>query len=670
MSDVLQRLRDRKLVQWALAYVAAAFALIQVLDIVAQRFGWPEQTIRFVIVALGVGFFITLVLAWYHGERGVQRVTGAELVILALLLGIGGVAIWKFAPAPSDKSRVEPSTPAASVPHKSIAVLPFENLSKDEDNAYFANGMQDMILTKLAGIGDLKVISRSSTEKYKSHPENLAVIGKELGVASILEGTVQKAGNQVLINLQLIDVSNDSHLWAQDYTRTLENIFGVEGEVAEKVASTLRAVLTRDERSALAIKPTQNAEALEAYLRGLSLQRSPVFGKALALDEFQKAVALDPNFTFAWTEIVWERLRAFWFGFDATPSNLDAAKAALDSATTLTAESPQVQRARAQYLYFAQRDFAGAHALMQRVQRGLPNDERTWFFSAVVDRRAGFWDEAVENFRKAALLAPTDPNIPYELTYTAMSRRRFEEAIAIIRNPTENPTKISVSDFQFFAALNVGGLDASGKVIDRLESAGEPTHGLRAWQAYLRRDFKTAASLYADEIVYAKANPQFQSEYVVPYSQTAISWQLQQAFCEKRSGDATSANALYSAVQKQARDALAKTTLNVNIVAGWHTMLALADAGLGERDNAVAEAQRAVEMIPESSDRVVGPNWQDYLAQVYSMNGDAAQAVPLVAHLVETNGSNTTRPMLRIDPVWDPIRDDAAFKALLSETPR
>ena len=667
MADFFERLKQRKIVQWALAYAAASFALIQVLDIVAQRFGWPEQTIRFVIIAVAIGFFVTLVLAWYHGERGAQRVAGTELLILAVLLAVGGGALWKFAPESNSPTTKSSHT---SVDRKSIAVLPFESLSAEKDNAYFASGMQDMILTKLAGIGDLKVISRTSTEKYKSHPENLAAIGQELGVASILEGTVQKAGNRVLINLQLIDVSDDSHLWAQDYTRTLENIFGVEGEVAENVASALRVVLTRDERSTLAIKPTQNAEALEAYLRGLALQQAPVFGKTLPLDEFQKAVTLDPNFTLAWTELVWERLRAFWFGFDTSSSNLEAAKVALDRATTLAADIPQVQRARAQYLYFVQRDFASAHALMQQVQRGLPNDARTWFFSATVDRRAGLWDEAAENLHKAQLLAPKDQTIPYELARTAIARRRFEDAVAIIERTPDSQMKIFVPGFQFFAALNIGGLDASGKLIARLESAGVPIYGLRAWQAYLQRDFKTAAALYADAIVGLAAEPQFQSEYVVPYLQTTISWQLQQAFCERRAGETDSAHALYSSVQKQAQEALSKKELNATIEAAWHTALAIADAGLDEHDNAVAEAQRAVESIPESNDRMVGPIFQDYLAQVYAINGDAAHAVPLIAHLVDTNGSNTTRAMLRIDPVWDSIRDDAAFRTLLSEVAR
>lgn len=222
MDEFLNRLRERKLVQWALAYAAFAFALLQGLDIVAQQFGWADGVRRGITIVLVVGFFITLVLAWYHGERGVQRVSGTELMILTLLLAIGGAFLWRFAAtagAPErssiagtagskDTAQRNPgsagSTAAVATPaEKSIAVLPFENLSDDKANAYFASGMQDMILTKLAAIAGLKVISRTSTEKYASHPDDLKTIGRQLGVATILEGSVQKSGNQVLINVQL-----------------------------------------------------------------------------------------------------------------------------------------------------------------------------------------------------------------------------------------------------------------------------------------------------------------------------------------------------------------------------------------------------------------------------------------------------------------------------------
>jgi adenylate cyclase len=249
MNEFLQRLKQHKLVQWSLAYIAVAFALMQGIDIVAQRFGWPEQTMRVVIIALSIGLFVTLVLAWYHGERGEQRVTGTELLILAVLLVTVGGLVWRFASGVREPAaKVAPDEKAAMtgapISDKSIAVLPFENLSSDHENAYFATGIQDEILTKLAKIGALKVISRSSTKQYESKPGNLRDVGRELGVASILEGSVQKAGQIVRVNVQLIKAATDEHLWAETYDRTLDNILGVESEIAQMVAEALHARLT------------------------------------------------------------------------------------------------------------------------------------------------------------------------------------------------------------------------------------------------------------------------------------------------------------------------------------------------------------------------------------------------------------------------------------------
>ena len=665
MSDFLTRLRERKLVQWALAYIAGAFALIQVLDIVAQRFGWPEQAVRFAIVAMGVGFFVTLVLAWYHGERGRQRVNGTELLILALLLGVGGLAIWKLAPEPDERSHAGKSV--APAPRKSIAVLPFDSLSADKDNAYFASGMQDMILTKLAGIGDLKVISRTSTEKYKSHPDNLKDVARELGVATILEGSVQKSGKDVLINVQLIDAATDDHLWADAYPRTLENIFGVEGEVAQKVAEALHSALTADERNSLALKPTRNAEALQAYLRGLDMQRNAGVAMNTVTEQFQKAVTIDPGFVLAWTEVIWQRLRAYWFGFDATESNLELTRAALDHVAALAPESPQVERAKAAYLYFVKRDFPGALALMQPVQRGLPNDARTWFFTALIERRAGAFDESVAHLKKAQSLDPQDEYVVYELPNTALARHRFEEVVSLLQVDAKN-NREGMWELKLFAEWNIGGLDAAERFLAPLQSSAPALTGMRATQKLYRRDYAAAAALFAEAIsdTQATTRQNEQSEFfMAAYLPARIGWQLRQAQCEAVSGNAGKAAALYGEVRKLAQTGLATQQVNANIEAAWHATLALAQAGLGERAAAIAEATRATQLVPESVDVYEGPYWLDYLAIVYAINADAAHAVPLIRHLVDTPGSMTTRAMLAIDPVWDPIRADAAFKALL-----
>src|SRR5215468_7188131 len=276
MNELFQRLKQRKLVQWAIAYVAAAFALLQGIEIVAQQFGWPEAVRRGITLALVVGFFVTLVLAWYHGECGAQRVTGTELLIIALVLALGGGLLWRFTAVrlPEDKALATPNDHktelAVTIPQKSVAVLTFENHRRDPDNAYFADGIQDEILTRLSEIADLKVISRTSTQKYKSASDNLAEIAKQLGVANVLEGSVQKAADQVRVNVQLINAQTDSHIWADTYDRKLTDIFGIESEIAKRIVESLQAKITGHEEQALAIKPTNNPDAYNAYLRGLA----------------------------------------------------------------------------------------------------------------------------------------------------------------------------------------------------------------------------------------------------------------------------------------------------------------------------------------------------------------------------------------------------------------
>ena len=260
MNEFLQRLKQRKLVQWAVAYVAAAFALLQGIDIVAQQFGWPDGVRRGITLAMFVGFFVTLVLAWYHGERGVQRVTGTELLILALLLSLGGGFLWRFAGASHDRIVASAAVPAA-IPEKSIAVLPFENLSDEKENAYFAEGIQDEILTRLSKVAALKVISRTSTQKYKSAPDNLREVGKQLGVANLVEGSVQKVANAVHVNVQLIRAGTDEHLWAESYNRKLDDVFAVEGEVATAIAEQLNAKLSGAEKQQVDTRPTDSPEA-------------------------------------------------------------------------------------------------------------------------------------------------------------------------------------------------------------------------------------------------------------------------------------------------------------------------------------------------------------------------------------------------------------------------
>ena len=307
MTEFLLRLKQRKLVQWALAYIAAAFALIQVLDVVAQRFGWSDQIEKLLILALAVGFLVVLVLAWYHGERGAQKVSGTEIVILALLLAIGGGLLWRFervGPTTSspDAAQRNPeavaAAPAISIPAKSVAVLPFANLSGDPKQAYFSDGVTEEVLNALAQLPNLKVAARTSAFTFKSNASDVHEVGRVLGVATVLEGSIQKSGDEVRITVQLVDTRSGYQLWSENYDRKLDNIFAVEDEISNAVADKLR--VQWNSAQPLVAQKTVDPRAHDFYLRGLALLAARGPGLRNAVADFQQAVSIDPDFAQAW----------------------------------------------------------------------------------------------------------------------------------------------------------------------------------------------------------------------------------------------------------------------------------------------------------------------------------------------------------------------------------
>src|SRR3954466_11746915 len=365
MNEFFQRLKQRKMVQWALAYGAGAFALLQGIDIVAQQFGWPEGVRRGITLALVVGFFVTLVLAWYHGERGAQRVSGTEFIIITLVLALGGGLLWRFSTRSRETLATLPdeskSASTTNVPAKSIAVLPFENLSSDKENTYFAEGIQDEILTRLAKIGALKVISRTSTQHYESAPKNLREIAKQLGVAHILEGSVQKSANTVRVNVQLINAASDSHLWSDTYDRKLTDILSVESEVAKTIADQLRTKLTGQEQEVITAKPTENPQAYDAYLRGLAYTLKTGFTPANSLGAkkyLKEAVRLDPNFALGWALLSYVDASGYLTqSLQPTAALRDAARDAAEKALTLQPNLGEAVFAKGFYHYACLKDY-------------------------------------------------------------------------------------------------------------------------------------------------------------------------------------------------------------------------------------------------------------------------------------------------------------------------
>ncbi|MGH8115118.1 MAG: tetratricopeptide repeat protein, partial [Rhodanobacteraceae bacterium] len=467
MTNLWQRLKQRKLVQWAIAYVAFAFALIQGVDVVAQQFGWPEGLRRGITLALVLGFFVVLVLAWYHGERGAQRVTGTELLIIALLLAVGGGVLWRYSRVPAtpsdatvartasdgrvvaanNKTSMSASVEAALVPTaatpiamqpipaKSIAVLPFDNLNVGKKDAYFVAGMQDLILTKLADIGDLKVISRTSTMQYGSHPQNLTIVGRQLGVATLLEGSVQKAGNQVLINVQLIDAQSDSHIWAQSYQRTLKNVFGVEGEVAEQIATALKAKLSPAVTQRLSTALTSNSAANDLYLRAeyFTNQGDTNYDTApwkQAIPLYKQAIARAPDFALARARLSCVESDLAWFGGggeDVQQLRADARLQA-EQALALAPNLAEAHLAIGFSDYYGRGDYAGALIAFAAALRLRPNDAMALAARGFVLRRQGHFEAAIAALEQAFAHDPRNTAIANDLGETYLMVSRYAEA--------------------------------------------------------------------------------------------------------------------------------------------------------------------------------------------------------------------------------------------------
>ncbi|HET7063191.1 MAG TPA: tetratricopeptide repeat protein [Rudaea sp.] len=670
--SLITELRQRKLVQWALAYAAAAFALLQGIDIVAQRFGWPESIERILIVVLCVGFFITLLLAWYHGERGVQKVSGTELLLLALLLGIGGGLLWKFAPATGPESSAASRAPArpaaggendsgtvtarAPASDKSIAVLPFENLSDDKANAYFASGMQDEILTKLSKIAALHVVSRTSTQRYASTPDNLSEIARQLGVANILEGSVQRAGNAVHINVQLIHAATDEHVWAESYNRTLDDVFGVQGEVAQAVAEALKASLTGAERQVVAAKGTENPKAYDAYLRGRVLDQNAYarIGTTRALDNYLEAVHEDPDFAQAWAAAAVAMAQLYFNGFDAVRSTEQAVRDAADKALALQPELAESVLARGGYLYWVKRDYPGALEQFKRALAKQPGDIDTLAAMFFIERRMGLWNDAVAHYRdiiardprNVSILVQGACEIPSLLRRYDEARQLLERAMTIAPDDTTAPSCLTLIE------QRLGKLDAADAWLARV-----PKDSLDFYEGWAR----------IHQLVYRRRHdelgallvPAVQSEDAA-LTNVDLTGLVRLAYAQRLGGN--------DALARQTFERLARAITSrpggIEHISSVASIAPLVYAGLGDHAKAIATAQREVEA--NRHDKLESAASKIVLAQVQAQKGDRDAAIALLPELLEIP-AGLTPALLTLDPLWDPIRDDPRFIALTKQ---
>jgi TolB-like protein/Flp pilus assembly protein TadD len=699
LAEFLARLKQRKLVQWAIAYVAFAFALIQVVDVVADSYDWPHLVMHLVFGVLVVGFVVALVLAWYHGERGAQRISGPELLLIALALAIGGGLLWHFgreglpatqkaAGGPDAAKRIQgttapesavaavssglraasvaPIVPAAPIPAKSIAVLPFQNLSDDKKNEYFVAGMQDLVLTKLADIGGLKVISRTSTQRYAAHPGSVREIARELGVATILEGSVQRSGDRVLIDVQLIDAANDNHIWAQSYTRTLHDLFGVEGEVAESIARTLGTELTAAEATRVARTLTANSAALDAYLRGEYHMTTFAHGEvksevADAVREYSEAVKLDPGFALAWARLANTQvfLHAMNHGDPNAAARLGAAaKNSLQHALALQPDLAEAFLSQGIYDIWVTGDVDAALDAFVRARTLQPQNAMAWSWIGYVLMGQGKWKEAAGAVRREAVLDPNgSPSmlalIAWHLGDPAQAETLYKRALALA--PDSWVTLNSLANLYAW----LGDLPKLDQLIESAAPAIKTNPNfVDTVGMYLtyRRDWPAARKLYAGAKEPQNLHAAF---YPIEVKRGDVEWYA---------GDKSAARAQYERAIPLIETMQRQNPKSVR----WHEELGWVLARLGHDADALRQGRLAFGADEPSSEVVRHASRGALaLARIDAQIGRAGEAINILDSMLDLpTGTLVSVPLLKLDPIWDPIRGDPRFHALLSKYAR
>jgi TolB-like protein len=583
-----------------------------------------------------------------RGTKWVRRNPAmAALIPLSLALAAAaGWIVWK--------------SESEFVPHpvpNGVAVLPFENLSRDPDNAYFAEGIHEEILTRLASIAGLKVISRTSTQQYQNKPKNLREIAKQLGVANILEGSVQKAADQVRVNVQLINAQSDSHLWADTYDRKLTDVFGVESEIAKRIAESLQAKLSGREEQALAVKPTNNPEAYDAYLRGLSLDaRSDSSSEAAGF--YERAVQLDPNFALAWARLSREQTSLYYGLADTTPpTRRDAAKSALENAQRLAPNSPETLLALGYYQYWVLGDYGLAKTTFKEVSKVLPGNSEIPAALGHLTQTGGHVHESIAYFEQGLVLDPRNINLLVGAAGTYAMLRQFPLAIKLYDRALDViPNDPELMGLKAAIYQAEGNLQESAKLLAQTPSG--TALGSKLSQLRLERNHAEAIRLLQAHLAQ------------VP---SAFGWLegvdlLYLSFAQRLVGDTDGAKL----TAEQARDTLEPFCKEqVDRLA-----LSVANALLGERDSAVREEESAIlTLLPISrtsdSNRLAH---QELLALVQTLLGENSRAISTLTQLLKMPYSShlygpgpVTPALLRLDPLWDGLRADPAFQKLCEE---
>jgi serine/threonine-protein kinase len=646
---------------------------VSVVNLYTDELGNPEVPQKFLQARQKAAAAVPIAAEKPQGSR--------SWVIAAAVIVFGAVAIGGFLlsrrSAPVVSSAIAPTAPAAAptpvvsaapavanVPEKSIAVLPFENLSRDPDNAFFTDGVQDEILTALAKVADLKVISRTSVMQYKTGAQrNLREIGQQLGVAHLLEGSVQRAANKVRVNAQLIDARNDAHLWAQTYDRDLADVFAIQSEIAKAIADQLQAKLSPTEKAAIEQRPTTDLVAFDLYTRAKSLRLSTMTFSVLANSNLAQAAELlnqavkrDPAFLLAWCELASTHDRLYLLGFDHTPARLALGDAAVQAALRLNPNAGETHLAVAQHRYRGYRDYDGARAEIAIAQRTLPNDPLPFELLGYIDRRQGRWDEFIRNLERAIEL---DPRNFYTLQQMALGyqylrrysdmARVLDRALTIVPNDVDTRVARALVELNWHADTRP--LHNMIETVLAENPAIAPTLA-DTWLtlALCEHDLPTASRAVA-----ALGNNAISMDVIF------LSPTFAQGLVAKVQGDTEAAKTFFTKARAEQEE---KVRAQPDYAPGL-CVLGLIDAGLGRKDDALREGKRAMELLPISKDSINGAHMIEYFTITAAWAGDKDLAIQQLEFATQ-NPSFLTYGQLKLHPYWDSLRGDPRFEKIVN----
>jgi TolB-like protein/tetratricopeptide (TPR) repeat protein len=677
VKNFFAELKRRNVYKVAIAYAIVAWLLLQAASILFPTFEAPPWTMKVFVAVIALGFPIALVLAWAFEltpegikrtedvdlSKSVTRKTGRKLdfFIIAVLLLVIAILVFQ---------RLHPNvSPAVSSSlEKSIAVLPFDNLSRDPDNAYFSDGIQDEILTKLAAIGELKVISRKSTAKYKSTPEDLKTVARELGVASVLEGSVQKAGDKVRVNVQLLDARIDTHLWAKSYDRDLKDVFAVESEVAQEIADTLRAKLSPSQSDALATAPTRDTEAYDLFLRGEyeehqaeGVLNAEPFDRAQTF--YRQALARDRNFALAYARLAYSELNRHWFISNLTSAQLAEVKSNIDRALTIAPASPDAHLALGVFYYWGYRDYDAGLRELDRAIELQPSSSNSWNFRAAIYRRRGEWQRSLAEFDRAAELDPRDSGIPAEIGNTCNILRRWSDAEhKLTRALALDPHNALTALYLAHTYINsTGDIHRARRAYEGVPAESKinvaPGWGAIAVMVDERVYLNIFEKHFADALKAWDTPPSNTPEARLRQLEARVGIHVLAGQGPVARPECEQTRALLEArLAQRPEDRISLTAL------AWVYVC------LGRNADALRVGRQAADLLPIEKDALAGPYFLAGLAQIEAHTGHFEEAVKILRRLLTIPaGDVVSIARLKIDPVWDPIRDNPGFQKLISE---